>query len=364
MLFKCTGLLKTRFLISKSQPILMRLKLYIVVSVLFFACTNSFAQSNQYRFSHLDISNGLSHNQITSIFKDSEGFMWFGTSSGLNRYDGYNFKVFRHDANNKYSINFDYIRNIFEGPDKKLWISTPRGFCFYDPETERFNNDMSLLSRPLKLPVNDPQKIERSSAADFWFLYADSGIYRYNAISKKTMHYYHSVNGGPSLYPGSIADITSDVKGNIWIVYTDGMVEMLDVKLNRISYRTSIFNKVTNNKKDHYALFVDRDGDLWFYLPYNDLGLFYYRPSTGTFRDIDKESPGIKLKTNLITNIVQADDGLIWIATDHGGVNVLDKKNATITYLLNKGDDPTSLRQNTATLYKDNLGTIWAGTNK
>jgi signal transduction histidine kinase/ligand-binding sensor domain-containing protein/DNA-binding response OmpR family regulator len=342
----------------------MRLKLYIVVSALFFAYTNNFAQSSQYRFSHLDISNGLSHSQITSIFKDSEGFMWFGTSSGLNRYDGYSFKVFRHDANNKNSINFDYIRNIFEGPDKKLWISTPPGFCFYDPETERFNNDMSLLSRPLKLPVNDPQKIERSSAVDFWFLYADSGIYRYNAISKKTTRYFHGVNGEASLYPGPIADITTDVKGNIWIVYTDGMVEMLDVKLNRISYRTSIFNKVTNNKKDRYTLLVDRDGDLWFYLPYNDLGLSYYRPSTGTFRHIDKESPGMKLKTNLITNIVQANDGLIWIATDHGGVNVLDKKNGTITYLLNKGDDPTSLRQNTATLYKDNLGIIWAGTNK
>ncbi|MFI5139814.1 MAG: two-component regulator propeller domain-containing protein [Sphingobacteriales bacterium] len=216
----------------------------------------------------------------------------------------------------------------------------------------------------LKLPVNNLQKIERTTATDFWFLYADSGIYRYNAISKKTTHYYHSVKGALSLYPGSIADITSDVKGNIWIVYTDGMVEMLDVKHSRISYHTAIFNKVTNNKKDHYALLVDRDGDLWFYLSNNDLGLFYYRPLTGAFRHIDKESPGIKLNTNIITNIVQANDGLIWIATDHGGINVLNKKNAKITYLLNRGDDPTSLRQNTATLYKDNLGIIWAGTYK
>ncbi|MEO6630688.1 MAG: two-component regulator propeller domain-containing protein, partial [Mucilaginibacter sp.] len=244
----------------------MRAKFYFLLAViLFLADIDAFAQSDQYRFSHLDISNGLSHNQVTSIFKDSEGFMWFGTSSGLNRYDGYNFKVFRHDANNKNSIRSDYVKSIVEGPDKKLWILTPLGFCFYDPETERLNNDISLLSRALKLPVNEPQKIERTSAADFWFLYADSGIYRYNAISKKTTRYFHRVNGVPSLYPGSIADITSDVKGNIWIVYTNGMVEMLDVKLNRISYSTSIFNKVTNNKKDHYSLVVDHDGDLWFY---------------------------------------------------------------------------------------------------
>src|SRR5437870_1376111 len=103
----------------------MRLKLYIVVSALFFAYTNNFAQNSQYQFSRLNINNRLSHNQVNCILKDSRGFMWFGTASGLNRYDGYTFKVFKHDVNNKNSINDDYITNIFEGPGKKLWITTP-----------------------------------------------------------------------------------------------------------------------------------------------------------------------------------------------------------------------------------------------
>src|SRR3954470_9279765 len=98
----------------------MRVKLYIVVSVLFFAYTNNFAQNSQYQFSRLNISNGLSHNKVNCIFKDPEGFMWFGTASGLNRYDGYSFKVFKHDVNNKNSVNDDFINNIFEGPDKKI----------------------------------------------------------------------------------------------------------------------------------------------------------------------------------------------------------------------------------------------------
>ncbi|MEO6979016.1 MAG: two-component regulator propeller domain-containing protein, partial [Mucilaginibacter sp.] len=100
------------------------------------------------------------------------------------------------------------------------------------------------------------------------------------------------------------------------------------------------------------------------YASSTNLGVFYYQPSTGIFRYIGKGSSGIKLNTDIITNIVQADDGLIWIGTDHGGINVLNKKTAKITYLLNRGDDPTSLRQNTPILYKDNLGVIWAGTNK
>src|SRR4051794_1308737 len=126
----------------------IRIKYYFLFAItLIFGCANTFAQSSQYRFSHLDISNGLSHNQVNCIFKDSEGFMWFATASGLNRYDGYTFKVFKHDANNKNSISDDFINKIFEGPDKKLWILTRSGYCFYDPETEQFNSDMPPLLR-------------------------------------------------------------------------------------------------------------------------------------------------------------------------------------------------------------------------
>ncbi len=347
----------------------MRVKFYYLLAVtLMFACNKAFGQSNQYRFSQLDISNGLSHNQVNSIFKDPEGFMWFGTASGLNRYDGYTFKVFKHDSNNKNSVIDDYIEGISEGPDKKIWILTRNGYCFYNPETEQFNSDMSLLLRPLKLPVHQSvAKMVQTSATDFWFLYPDSGIYRYNALTKQTKRYSHGINFTPSLYSNAIADITFDVKRNIWIVYRDRTVEMLDIKANKITYHTNIFNKlnkVNNDKNSKYSLIVDRDNDLWFYASYGDLGIFYYEPSTGVLRHIDKESAGAKLTTNVISNIIQADGGLIWIATDHGGINVLDKKDFKITYLLNRQDDAKSLRQNSAVLYKDNLGIIWAGTFK
>jgi len=291
--------------------------------------------------------------------------MWFGTASGLNRYDGYTFKVFRHDANDKSSLTDDFIRNIYEGPDKKLWISTRNVFCYYDPDKEEFNSDMSTLSRSLKLPVYpNVTKIVRTSATDFWFLYPDSGIYLYNTVSKQTKHYYHSINSIPSLYSSSITDITFDTKRNIWIVYSDGTVEMFDTKLNKISYHTDIFKKAYNNKNGYYSLTVDRDNDLWFYAYYIEAGVFYYKPSTGTLLHIDKESAGLKLKANFINNIIQADDGRIWISTDHGGISVVDKKKFEITNLLNREDDAKSLGQNTVTLYKDNFGIIWAGTFK
>lgn len=344
----------------------MNLKFYPFLAVALIFAFSALGQNSQYRFSQLDVSNGLSHNQVNSIFKDSGGFMWFGTASGLNRFDGYNFKVFKHDSNDKNSIKDDFIGKVFEGPDKKLWISM-RGnvYCFYDPETEQFNSDMSLLLGPLKLPAYPfVTKIVRTGAADFWFLYPDSGIYRYNILSKQTKRYDHSINSAPSLYSSSIADITIDAKDNLWIVYSDGTVEKFDIKRNKVSYRTDIFKRTYNNNSAYYSLTVDRDNDLWFYEANVELGVFYYKPSTGTFLHIDKESAGLKLKANLISGIIQADDGRIWIATDHGGISVLDKKKFEITNLLNREDDARSLRQNSVSLYKDNFGIMWAGTFK
>ncbi|MDP9076390.1 MAG: ATP-binding protein [Bacteroidota bacterium] len=343
----------------------MRVKLYIVVSVLFFAYTNNFAQNSQYQFSRLNISNGLSHNQVTCIFKDSEGFMWFGTPSGLNRYDGYTFKVFKHDVNNKNSINDDFINNIFEGPDKKLWITTPSGYSFYDPETEQFNNDVSSAIDSFKLPGYPfASKILHNGKGDFWFLCSGSGLCRYNELKKKARRYYRSHNSNPSLYSSFVTDMVQDATGNIWLAYDDGVIELFDIKRNTITYHTDIFKKAANNKGRDYSITIDSDGDLWVFTPNMDSGVYYYSRRTGRFRYITKESSETPLTSNIITSIIQADDGLMWISTDHGGINLLDKKSGKITYLLNREDDPKSLGQNTVTLYKDNTGIMWARTLK
>ncbi|WP_184549414.1 hybrid sensor histidine kinase/response regulator transcription factor [Mucilaginibacter sp. FT3.2] len=341
----------------------MRVKLYIVVSVLFFVYTNNFAQNSQYQFSRLNISNGLSHNKVSCIFKDPKGFMWFGTASGLNRYDGYTFKVFKHDVNNKNSVNEDFINNIFEGPEKKLWVITPAGYSFYDPETEQFNNDVSSVLHACKLPGYPfVSKILHNGKGDFWFLCPDSGLYRYNELKKTATRYYHHHDSSPLLYSSSVTDIVQDANSNIWLAYDDGVVELFDVKRNAITYHTDIFKKAANNRGKDYSITIDSEGDLWVFNPNMDSGVYYYSRRTGRFRYITKESAETPLTSNNITNIVQAGDGLMWISTDHGGINLLDKKSGKITYLLNREDDAKSLGQNTVSLYKDNKGIIWART--
>jgi signal transduction histidine kinase/ligand-binding sensor domain-containing protein/DNA-binding response OmpR family regulator len=338
-------------------------KLLFIVT-LTINCYNSSAQNNKYQFSHLDVNDGLSHNQVNCIYKDSKGFMWFGTMSGLNRYDGYTFKVFKHDTDDINSINDDYVVSISEGPEDKLWVVTRHGLSIYDPATEQFNNNTSAIFKSLKLPDTVISHLKKDSRGNFWFIYGSSGAYRYNPANKKTYRYTHGAGLLPSLYANYITDLNEDSKGNMWFVYNTGYLEKLDVKLNKITYRSGVLRKAVNGKIRFYSFIIDRDNDMWFYVTGVDLGVYYFDPAKNSYKYIAKETTGVSLKSNIINNIVEADDGLIWIATDHGGINVLDKPEFKITYLLNREDDTKSLRQNSVILYRDNSGIMWAGTFK
>ena len=97
------------------------------------------AQTEQYSFSKLDIHNVLSHNQVNTILKDANGFIWFGTLSGLNRYDGYSCKVFRKTPNDSSSLTDNFISSLYELPEEKMWVTTKGPPCIYDSHTEKFD---------------------------------------------------------------------------------------------------------------------------------------------------------------------------------------------------------------------------------
>jgi len=342
----------------------MRLKLVLVLFLIFGGFYTALAQNNKYQFSHLDITNGLSRNQVNCIYKDSKGFMWFGTMAGLNRYDGYTFKVFKHIANNKSSINDDYIESIYEGPEQNLWITTRNGPCIYNLVTEQFNSDLSPWLKSFNLPGSDFTKIKKDNKGDFWFIYPNSGAYRYDPVHKQTYHYRHGSKQGASLFSNDVADISEDAKGDTWLIYSTGVIEKLDVEHNKITFTSNVLSKVNNAKPLLYSIMVDSDGDLWLYASGVNMGVYYFNPQKNVLNHIDKISAGVRLNADVINNVYQADDGLIWIATDHGGINLVNKKEFKVTYLLNREDDAKSLSQNSVVLYKDDLGIMWAGTFK
>jgi signal transduction histidine kinase/ligand-binding sensor domain-containing protein/CheY-like chemotaxis protein/AraC-like DNA-binding protein len=320
-------------------------------------------QVNDYPFSKLDIRDGLSNNQVDAIYKDQKGFLWFGTSAGLNRYDGYTCKVFRHNALDTSSLNDDYVDRIYEGPEGKLWLNTLNEINIYDPKTEKFDRRPDRFLNDLHFPTRRLATIVKAKDA-YWFVYADSGIYVYGRDQGNAVDRMRAGDGmqGPLSDPVSTAKL--DSRGYLWLVHNNGVLEQLDVRHHKVLFRTDALQKKVPNASYGYLLYIDRQDELWLYAQGRLLGLYCYDPRIDSLMHFSKESGKGRLNSNLVNDVIQDDKGLIWIATDQGGLDLMDKDRWTVRYLENS-DEERSLSQNSITvLYKDDFGIIWLGTYK
>jgi signal transduction histidine kinase/ligand-binding sensor domain-containing protein/DNA-binding response OmpR family regulator len=289
--------------------------------------------------------------------------MWLGTMSGLNRYDGYQFKIFRHNISDSLSLSDDYISGIAEDPFKKLWIDTRNGFNIYDPETEKFNRNIAAYLAALSLPADGFSDVVQTQNG-FWLLYAGAGVYHIGA-DKKPVFLHPAPGDTGSICSGQVTDIREDSRGFIWMIHQNGLLEKLDPRNFRVVFRTDILKKRNAGRVISYHLFIDSRDDLWFYSMGNLEGAYYYQPAEDRLVHLSKaNSPG-KLNNDLVNGIVEDDKGLIWIGTDHGGVNIFNKDEGSVRFVTNRTDDNKSLSQNcVTTLYRDQQGGIWVGTYK
>ncbi|ASU36276.1 hybrid sensor histidine kinase/response regulator transcription factor [Mucilaginibacter xinganensis] len=343
----------------------MRFKVYITVVLFVIMQQRTYAQNTAYQFSHLDITNGLSINQVTSVFKDSAGFMWFGTISGLNRYDGYKFKVFKHSPADPNSLGDNSIANIFEGPGNKLWVKTHSGFSVYNATTEKFSNDISRELGKYKVLTDQLLQIKKDRQGNFWFLTNNDGLYFYNPKSNTTSFFNSAGNNSIAiLHSDALTDIVQDSHNFIWLIYADGVINKLDAKNNEIVFSSDKLVKANGSKPELYSATVDERNNLWLFAAGSPIGVYRYNTNTDAIDHFSTETGDVKLNYNVINNIILGDDHKIWIGTDHGGINLLDPENKSVKYLLSREDDPKSIQGNSVVLYKDNLGIIWAGTFK
>jgi signal transduction histidine kinase/ligand-binding sensor domain-containing protein/DNA-binding response OmpR family regulator len=321
-----------------------------------------YCQVNDYPFSRLDIRDGLSDNHVNDIFKDSRGYIWFCTNSGLNRYDGYSFRVFKHDDADRSSLTDDHVQDIFQGPEDKLYMTTGTGgLNIYDPSTEHFvpNTDAYLQERHLLR--YGLAGIVQAGDGQFYFIYGDSGVYRFDRGTGATP--VRPNNQGSYEKPAGIADAGLDATGGLWLSYGKGRLERIDLAGNRITFHTDLLEKKAPAEYG-YKFFIDSKNELWLFAPGNLSGLWQLDPHSGKLSHYDKDSGNARLGGNIVSDIAEDDKGLIWIATDHGGLDLLDKEKHRIRNLQHS-DEERSIAENTiTTLYKDNTGTMWAGTFK
>lgn len=323
------------------------------------------AQTHAYRFSRLNVDHGLSNNQIKSVMKDRQGFLWISTVSGLNRYDGHNIRVFTHQPGDPTSLVNSDVNKVFEGPEGKMWIHTWSGINVYDPLTESFDRNVDPILVRFSIPPGQINDIRKDSDGNFWFIHATKGLFRYSPEAGRTVRLDHQGGRQTSLSSHHVASWAEDPDGTIWVLHTNGILDRIDPVSLEVVKRDHTLNRRFRSEALDYHLMADRDGDLWLYIANRDAGLFHLNVSRNEWLHIDDTSVGPRLNTSIVRGIVQDDDGLLWIATDHGGINLLDKKDFSVRYILHNAEDKKSLSHNSINaLCKDQDGIIWAGTFK
>ena len=311
------------------------------------------AWAQDYMFKHLEVKDGLSNNQVTAIYRDSRGFMWFGTASGLNRYDGYEVKVYRNQSGNPNSLPDNYVVSIQEDCDGRLWIRTGSGYSIYCPATDSFDNDLEgwLWKAGISGTLS---RIFIDQSKTYWAYVPGQGLYRYRSGEKAAV-----VVPVPAERPGEtgIVNMTECADG-LLLIYWNGLLTCVDRQTLKVKWTTdTIATDVGGNQNNAYDLFADREGRIWIY---GVVGTWVYRPDANRW-EIRSPRTG---HYDVVRAVAQDKYGRVWVGHDQNGIRIIENDH-TARVLKNDPDNQRSLPNNTVTaLYEDEEGTMWVGLYK
>jgi ligand-binding sensor domain-containing protein/signal transduction histidine kinase/DNA-binding response OmpR family regulator len=326
----------------------------LIIAIIIFTCC--YGQSNISNFQ--SIQDELSNPYIRCILKDSQGFMWFGTNEGLNKFDGSNFTLYEKGTNQPNSLICNAINAIIEDKNKNLWVGTGTGLCVYDREKDNFKafrhfgQDLFPSVSALLEDNND----------NIWIGTFGVGLYKYNKNIDSLYAYIHDKNDTTSISSNFIFSIISDKKGRIWIGTRNGL-DLFDEKNNEF---TQYYHgqKLPSELSTGFIneLCLDKDGDLW--IGTNGKGLYELteqenRWHINHFQLSDFEGS----KSSNILSLMCDNKGNLWIGTENGGLYVLQSSSKEFVNYKNEEGNLHSLSSNSIwSLYQDNTGIIWIGT--
>src|SRR5262249_35351585 len=165
-------------------------------------------------FTRLSTIDGLSQTKVSWIVQDVQGFLWLGTQHGLNRYDGYNFKVFVPDPGDPHTLSGVYITVLFKDRDGRLWIGCDQFLHRFEPATETF----------ARYPVPYATHISQDAAGMLW-LSTDAGLYSLDPTQGTVHRYTHDPENPASLSSSGVMASGEDRMGRFWVSTNKGLDE-------------------------------------------------------------------------------------------------------------------------------------------
>ena len=331
----------------------------LLIAVPFF----SFAQNQQLHFTHLGTTNGLSELNPSCIIQDSRGFIWIGTADGLNRYDGYKFRVFRNDVKDTTTLSNNYVEDIVEDKDGNIWVSTGgSGLCKYDRKADRFHRYLHDVKNVNSLASNYISRLAVDGYGRIWVGTQHDGISVFDPKTAIFRHYIHDKNNPKSLSDNSIMTIYKDAENNMWIGTVDDGLCMYDAKTgNFTSYKHDNRIKTSLSGDKVTAIFEDSENHIW--VGTQEAGLNMLDRKTGAFKHFFHDPKNSNsLIHNSIQSIAEDDNHNLWIGTENGGLSIYSDAWEQFFSYAHDDVDNTSLSGNSVDIIrKDKHGNMWIG---
>lgn len=369
-------------------------RMIVNIALIIMISFSVYAEKN-YLFEHLTLRDGLSQSSIQAIIQDKSGFLWFGTADGLNRFDGYKFKIYLNNPFQEGSISDNSITTFYKDYKGNLWIGTASGFINkYDEEKDHFIKfNITEIESYEGIPVDDrsdlPLILSRfanttitsiceDNFGNLWISTWKQGILIFNPDSKKGKRLVN-IKGVNSIPSDKVTKLVKDINGNIWgatldngifIIPLDPNVNILDDP-NFVSNNLMSINKI-NGLPDNsiVSLLIDSKNNLWigsfnsglFLLGLNDFDFIEINMKIKIFSS--NKSNIESISSNNVMSIIEDKDGFIWIGTFGGGLNRLNPITFSITYFKhNQFDENTISDNDLISLFEDRSGIIWVGTH-
>lgn len=313
--------------------------LFSLIWIVFFALSAR-ADRQDYYFKQISLEQGLSQSRVQCIYRDHLGVMWIGTKWGLNSYDQSELKSYFHDRNQLHSLPDNFIRFITEDHSGNLYVSTNKGVALYN-KTENLFHTLQYNGNPFQawscLRVNDG------------FLFGGKEtLYKYNPIDKSITTIFANIDESSQKCINHIYQwkknllITSSRKDGIW------MYDLIKKKMYRCPFV---------KEREVNTIFVDSQNQLWISL-YGKGVVCYSKEGKKLFHLSTKNS---ELNNDIVFDILEKENH-IWMATDGGGINIVDLSTMKFSFLKHISDDEQSLPNNSIyCLYKDQMDNIWVG---
>jgi ligand-binding sensor domain-containing protein/signal transduction histidine kinase len=304
------------------------------------------------RFARISSSQGLSEVRVSDIVQDDQGFIWFGTWNGLNRYDGYNFKVFKHDPERQESLSGVFISSLFKDRAGTIWVGTDQFLDRFDPLTEKFIHYHFDVPDSSGLPTTVNQ-ISQDSSGMLW-LSTRKGLFRLDPVTGKTKHFYHDPGDPSSLGDNDIKSTGEDRAGRFWV----GTTQTLDE-----------FDRNTGKVKRHVLtgesgiglwFHEDRFGVFWIvYGPDGSIATFDPKTNKLTRYGFDSRGPESDLK-NPAYALLEDHEGTMWFGTAVRGLLKFDREHRRfISYHNLPGDNDSLAGNRVIALFQDREKNIW-----